>query len=92
MIPSYRNFIAYNKGLYAENRRMIEGVFRNSITKKVVKGDNFSCINIKNDAKKSYKLALEYFNYTREDNSETKRIFVSAKWSKKKLENDQTKV
>ncbi len=84
MTPSYRNFIEYNKGLYAENRRMIEGVFKDAITKKIVKGDNFSCINIKDNAQKSYKLSLEYFNYTIEREDEHKRIFVSAKWSKKK--------
>ncbi len=80
MIPSYTQFVRYNKELFVpDERRDILGVFKNSKTKKVIKGDNFSCINIKNDAEKSYRIALEYFNHTTEK-GDAKRIFVSAKW------------
>ena len=91
MIPSYIQFVRYNKRLFADNRRDIEGIYKDSKTGKIEKGDNFSCINIKDDAEKSYKIALEYFNGTRDDESETERIFVSAKWKPKVKELKEAK-
>ena len=82
-IPSYEQFVRHNLGLQDGDRRDIEGVFKNSKTKKIIKGDNFSCISINGNAEKSYRAALKYYNHTRYDESDAERIFVSAKWKPK---------
>ena len=70
---------------YDNIRRDIEGVFKNSKTGKIIKGDNFSCIVVDNSAEKSYRMAIKYYNDTRHE-GDAKRIFVSAKWKARKLE------
>ncbi|KKL26469.1 hypothetical protein LCGC14_2394980 [marine sediment metagenome] len=88
--PSYEQFVRHNLGLHDGDRRDIIGVYKNSKTKKIIKGDNFSCISIQSNAEKSYKAALKYFNHTRYDKSNAERIFVSAKWKPKENLNTQS--
>lgn len=76
---SYRNFALYHRNIFPFKRRDIIGVFKEKGTGNIVEGDNFSCIVVDDNAEKSYKLALEYFNYTRSKH-EKEREFVSARW------------
>ena len=57
-------------------RREIKGEYKTSIGQY---SETFSCINIDDDAQKSYKFSLEFFNTTKRKGDE-ERIFVSAKW------------
>lgn len=80
--PSYEQFVKHNKGLNVrDNRRKIKGVFKNKKTGAVIKGDNFDAIDINGDAEKAYKIAIEYYNHTRQSDSEAEREFVSAEWA-----------
>lgn len=66
-------------GNYPFDRKRVLGVFRDKITGKIIEGDNFNCINIHDDAEKSYKRAIDFYNHTLRDD-EHEREFVSAKW------------
>ena len=82
---SYEKYIQSYIRQPIQGRRNIIGVFKQKKSGKIIKGDNFSCIMFgKCNAKDCYKRAVEYFNYTRQNN-EDERIFVSAKWDKLKL-------
>jgi hypothetical protein len=76
----YETFIHYQKGEYTQGRKMIKGVFRLSKKKDEIV-EQFECLNISDDAERSYKATLDYFNYTKRD-CERKRIFIRAEWCK----------
>jgi len=81
-IMPYEKFVVYVLSRLTHGRRNIRGVFKEKGSKKIIKGDNFSCIVTgKGTADESYKDAIAYFNHTKID-KEKERVFVSAEWDK----------
>lgn len=85
MLP-YKTFVQSKLRKTIRGKKRIKGVFKNTKTGKIVKGDNFDCFVVGKEpnAEESYKLALDYYNYTREKGDAT-RDFVSAEWEEEDL-------
>ncbi|MBD3355076.1 hypothetical protein GF361_03765 [Candidatus Woesearchaeota archaeon] len=76
MMP-FKKFVQSQNKLFREDKKFIRGVFRDTKTGKIVKGDDFEA-NIVGDgsAEETYKLYLLWNNIYFGENRE----FVSAKW------------
>lgn len=79
-MSEYANWME-KQGYDSTNRRFLKGTYKNSRTGNEISGDNFMCIVVDDDAEKSYKKAIEFYNETLRD-GETARIFVRAEWCK----------
>ena len=76
----YEKFVQSRLRLITHGRKRIKGTFRDVKTKEIFKKDNFDCIVIgKGTAEESYKAALLYNNYVKED-GENDRAYVHAEW------------
>lgn len=75
----YEKFVNYILKEYTQGRRDLIGCFKRKGSDKIITGDNFSALNVSDNAEKSYKAALKYFNHTRNE-FEKERVFVSAEW------------
>lgn len=70
------------KGHNSRKRKTISAVFRRENSKEEVK-EEFECVNIDNDAFKSYCLTVSFFNETLRPH-EQRRIAIKAEWVTKK--------
>ena len=75
---SYNSWMK-NKGFDSENRRIVWGEYITPDGATHNEGRDFEIINVDDDAEKSYKLVLDYWNETLHK-EEQPRAFVRAKW------------
>jgi len=79
ILISYETFVNHVLGLYTHGKRPLIGKFKESNNAKIIT-EQLECLNIEDNAKKSYKAVIAYFNHTRKRN-ESIRIMVFAKWA-----------
>jgi hypothetical protein len=73
----FKKFVESKKVLFQENKKLLKGVFKDKRTGNIVKRDDFQAnVLFKGDAKKTYKLYLEWNNTCFGESRE----FVSAEW------------
>ena len=76
----FKKFCESKRILYRDETKLIEGTFRDSVTKELVKKDIFTAYVVGNGtAKDTYEAYLLWFNHTRTQ-YENAREFVEAKF------------
>ena len=83
VLMPFRKYVeCFCEGLYHEETKYLEGVFKDNDTKEIIKGDNFTAHVVgKGSAEETYRAYIQWYNHTKSE-YEHERTFVNAKFKK----------